>query len=71
MHRLDEKRRELGGLSGILNFNRILRTLELEKKGQGEAYGKPFADAPTVGFSTYGEEYLGHISQTATMLVLR
>ena len=68
---LERKRRMLGSISGIINFNCILRTLELRKNGQEKAYGKLFADVPTVGFSTYGEEYLGHINQTATMLVLR
>ena len=61
---------DLGGIAGLINFNCILRTLELEKKGQTAAYGKVFADLPAVGFSTYGEEYLGHINQTATMLIL-
>ncbi len=56
--------------SGIINFNCILRTLELESKNQTEEYGKIFSDIPTVGFSTYGEEFIGHINQTATMLVL-
>ena len=57
--------------AGIINFNCILRTLELEAKGQTEDYGKLFTGVPTVGFSTYGEAYLGHINQTATMLVLK
>jgi hypothetical protein len=60
-----------GGAAGLLNFNCILRTLELEAKGQTEAYGKVFDAVPTAGFSTYGEEYLGHINQTATMLLFR
>ena len=60
-----------GGGSGLLNCNCILRTLELESKGQTEAYGKVFTDVPTAGFSTYGEEYVGHINQTATMLLFR
>jgi hypothetical protein len=65
------KVRETGPLAGIVNFHCILRTLELEQKGQTGAYGRLFAAVPTVGFSTYGEEYLGHINQTSTMLLLR
>lgn len=66
---VERKKRELGGLSAIVNFHCILRTLELEGKGLAEEYGKIFSDVPTVGFSTYGEEFLGHINQTSTMLV--
>jgi len=44
---------------------------ELQSTEQSCAYGELFTDVPTVGFSTYGEEYLGHINQTATMLLLR
>lgn len=60
-----------GPITGLVNFNCILRTLELEKDNLTDAYGKVFTEVPTIGFSTYGEEYLGHINQTATMLVLR
>jgi hypothetical protein len=56
-------------ISGIINFNCILRTLGLEKAGQTDEYAKIFSDIPTIGFSTYGEEFIGHINQTATMLV--
>lgn len=59
------------GAKGLLNFNCILRTLELEATGQTEAYGKVFANVQTAGFSTYGEEYMGHINQTATMVLFR
>jgi hypothetical protein len=59
------------GIAALINFNCILRTLELEKDNLTESYGKVFSDIPTVGFSTYGEEYLGHINQTATMLLLK
>ena len=65
---LAQKTQELGRISGILNFHCILRTLELEKKGLTEAYGRLFAEIPTIGFSTYGEEYVGHLNQTATMV---
>jgi len=59
----------LNGVAGIINFNCILRTLELEQKGLTTAYGQLFRTIPTIGFSTYGEEFIGHINQTATMLV--
>ncbi|HTY20754.1 MAG TPA: FIST N-terminal domain-containing protein [Geobacteraceae bacterium] len=68
---LDRVRAELGDISGIINFNCILRTLELREKGLTESYGALFSDFPTVGFSTYGEQFIGHINQTATMLVFR
>jgi len=68
---LDDAQKELGGISGIINFNCILRTLELGQKGLTEDYGNLFELAPTVGFSTYGEQYIGHVNQTATMLVFR
>jgi len=68
---IDDKKKELGNISAIINFHCILRTLELENKGITEAYGKLFTDIPTIGFSTYGEEYIGHINQTSTMLVFK
>lgn len=68
---IQEKRESLGSISAIINFNCILRTLELKEKKQTEAYGQLFKDIPTVGFSTYGESYIGHMNQTATMLVFK
>lgn len=62
---------ELGKVSGIINFNCILRTLELKQKNLTKEYGELFSDIPTIGFSTYGEAYIGHINQTATMLVFK
>jgi hypothetical protein len=56
--------------SGLVNFNCILRTLDLELKGTSQEYADVFKDLPTVGFSTYGEAYLGHINQTSTMLLI-
>ena len=57
--------------AGIINFHCILRTLELREKNLEEPYGKLFSDIPTIGFSTYGEQYIGHINQTSTMLVFK
>ncbi len=68
---LENKRQEFGTIEGIINFNCILRTQEMEKKNQLRQYGALFKDFETVGFSTYGEEFIGHINQTATMLVFK
>ncbi len=68
---LEAKRAELGSLRGVVNFHCILRTLELESKGLTEEYGKVFSDVPMIGFSTYGEEFIGHINQTSTMLAFQ
>ncbi|HEX9024528.1 MAG TPA: FIST C-terminal domain-containing protein, partial [Geobacteraceae bacterium] len=68
---LEMARSELGGISGVINFNCILRTLELQQKGLTKEYGELFRDIPAIGFSTYGEQYIGHMNQTATMLVFR
>lgn len=66
---VSEKHKSLGEISGIINFHCSLRTRELEAKGQTEAYGRIFSDIPTVGFSTYGEQYVGHMNQTSTMIL--
>jgi hypothetical protein len=68
---VESKTAEMGGISGIVNFHCILRTLELERKNCTEDYANIFADIPTVGFSTYGEAFLGHVNQTSTMLVFK
>jgi hypothetical protein len=68
---LADKIAQLGPLQGLINFHCILRTLELERKGQMEAYGRLFSDIPMIGFSTYGEEFIGHVNQTSTILVFK
>ena len=65
------KLNELGSIAGMINFHCILRTLELINNGSTEEYGEIFSDIPTIGFSIYGEEYLGHINQTSTILVFK
>ena len=66
---IQDKQEKLGQISGLIHFNCCFRQLQLKQWGQWEEYGKIFADIPTVGFSTYGEQYLGHINQTSTMLI--
>jgi hypothetical protein len=68
---VEAKQEQHGSIVGIINFNCILRTLDLERRGQKQDYGEIFASIPTIGFNTYGEEYIGHINQTATMLVFK
>lgn len=68
---LNRKMDEMGGVSAVVNFNCILRTLELKDKNQTEGYGEIFNSVPTVGFSTYGESYIGHINQTSTMVLFQ
>jgi hypothetical protein len=69
-HDLASSIARLGRCSAIINFHCIERTLELEAQGQTEAYGQLFKEVPTIGFSTYGESYIGHINQTSTMVLL-
>ena len=66
---LQQAKQELGTISAIINFNCILRTLDLKQQDKTQAYGALFKDVPTVGLSTYGENYIGFINQTATMLL--
>jgi hypothetical protein len=66
---IDDKKAKLGQISGLINFHCIFRTLQLQKEGKLEEYGRLFEGIPSIGFSTYGEQYLGHINQTSTMLI--
>lgn len=67
---LEAAREELGGASAIIDFDCVLRTAEIEATGRMDAYGALFSSTPAIGFSTYGEQFLGHVNQTATMLLL-
>ena len=62
---------ELGGISGLLMFNCVMRTLELYENDQADQYGALFADIPTAGFSTYGEQYIVNLTLTSLMLAFK
>jgi hypothetical protein len=66
---IEQTKQSMGRISGIINFHCILRTLELQSHDQLKAYGALFSEYPTVGFNTYGEQYVGHVNQTSTMVV--
>jgi len=68
---ISRAREAMGGMSALINFNCALRTAELRQKNLTKEYGELFADYPTIGFSTYGEQYIGNLNQTATMLVFK
>ncbi len=66
---LDNAIKEFGKVSAIVNFNCLLRTTEMKSKNQIEAYGELFKDIPTIGFTTYGESYIGHMNKTAIIVL--
>jgi hypothetical protein len=68
---LEAERRAMGGISAIVDFDCVLRRLELACTGRLEDYGKVFEGIPSIGFSTYGEQFVGHVNQTSTMLLVK
>ena len=62
---------KLGSISGVVVFNCVYRAIELDEKNLGDEYAKLFADYSTIGFNCYGEQFVGHIYQTAIMIVFR
>lgn len=68
---LKKKTEEFGEIEGLINFNCIERTIYIEHAALEKEFLEIFRDIPMIGFSTYGEAYIGHINQTATMLVFR
>ena len=57
--------------AGVINFNCLYRTLEILNEDQVEPYCALFGRYPSIGFSTNGEAYLGHINETSTILVIK
>lgn len=55
-------------IGAMLVFNCILRHLELESRGIVAPFVNSLGERTFAGFSTYGEQYIGHINQTATIL---
>lgn len=57
--------------AGLINFNCLYRTLEILNKNQVEPYCELFGQYPSIGFSTNGEAFFGHINETSTILVIK
>lgn len=68
---IEAKRNTMSSISGLIDFHCILRALELRYENRCDKYAAIFGGIPAIGFSTYGEEYLGHINQTSTILLFR
>ncbi|PGK51448.1 hypothetical protein CN918_27025 [Priestia megaterium] len=55
----------------LVQFNCALRAMELAQTGQMNEYINLFSSIPNIGFTCYGEFYLGHMNQTSTMLIFK
>jgi len=58
-------------MKAIVDFNCAYRFIELSAKNQVQEYSEIFGTVPTIGISTFGESYIGHMNQTSTMLLLK
>ncbi len=57
--------------AGVINFNCLYRTLEMLNKELTADYCALWGRYPSIGFSTGGEAYLGHINETSTVLIIK
>lgn len=56
--------------AGVINFNCLYRTLEITNENLIKPYCDLFGRYTSIGFSTYGEAFLGHINETSTILII-
>ena len=57
--------------AGVINFNCLYRTFEMLNKKLTADYCALWGKYSSIGFSTGGEAYLGHINETSTVLVIK
>lgn len=57
--------------AGVINFNCLYRTFEMLNNDLVQPYCALWGRYPSIGFSTGGEAYLGHINETSTVLVIK
>lgn len=63
--------RELGPPQLVMACDCILRNLEICQNGTKDAVAEIFRNNNAVGFSTYGEQYVGvHVNQTLTGIAI-
>jgi len=68
---IKDKISEFGEIDGIINFQCTHRTEELDKKNLSKEFTEIFRGIPNVGFSAYGEQFIGHMNHTSAMLAFR
>ncbi len=56
--------------AAVINFNCLYRSFEVINKNLVPEYCALFGQYPSIGFSTAGEAFLGHINETSTILIL-
>ncbi len=57
--------------AGVINFNCLYRTFEILNKNLVKPYCELWGRYNSIGCSTGGEAYLGHINETSTVLVIK
>jgi len=68
---IDELSADLGEVECLIAFDCILRRLEAIDRGNRDGVRDAFARVPSVGFSTYGEQFNGlHLNQTVTGIAI-
>lgn len=66
---LDALRERLGGqVGGVIDFCCTQRYTTLKSNRELGAYATLNPEMPRVGFSTYGEQFIGHINCTSTLI---
>lgn len=66
---VENKCRELGGISALVNVTCVLRELQIKQDDVAAAHRDIFSGFPSTGFFSFGEIYIGVVNQTATMVV--
>jgi len=57
--------------AGVINFNCLYRTFEMLNKDLVQPYCSLFGRYTSIGLSTGGEAFLGHINETSTVLIIK
>lgn len=66
---LAEKRRELGEIRALVDFDCAHRALTLQSDRMEDNYAKLFDGIESAGFFTFGEAYIANINQTSVMVL--